>query len=243
MLEWGTLADVAINPLVNKLEGVTPQVALGICGLTGMTAYLGLLKVGRLEEKKAGSTVVVSGAAGATGYVVGQIAKLKGYRVIGIAGSDDKTAWLKNDLQFDEVINYKTQDVSETLRVLCPNGIDLYFDNVGGSMFDAVIQQLNRFGVIVHCGAISTYNATEVLTGPRVEWLIITKSLRLQGFIVTDMLADWPAAAQVMIKWAAEGKIYNRISESPANGNVEVIAESFIRMLQGDNTGKSVVVL
>jgi len=241
--QWATISDVKPSPMFQKLrEGVTPHMALSVFGLTGLTAYIGLLTVGKLEEKKQGSTVLVTGAAGATGSVVGQIAKVKGYRVVGVAGSEDKVNWLKDDLKFDQVINYKTQDVPSALKEACPDGIDLYFDNVGGAIFDAALPLMNRFGVVVNCGAISTYNATEPPTGPRVEWLLITKSLRMQGFIVSDFLSDFPGAIQDMVGWVKEGKLEGRVTEFDGkNVGVEKIPESFIEMMAGKNIGKSVV--
>lgn len=226
-----------------QLQGISPQEALSVFGLTGLTAHVGLLKIGRLEEKETTSTVFVTGAAGATGNVVGQIAKLKGYRVVGVAGSDDKTEWLKNELHFDEVINYKTENMEEAIAAKCPNGIDVFFDNVGGEIFDVAIRKMNRYGVIINCGAISTYNATERLTGPRVEWLMITKSLRMQGFIVTDAFAEFGNALKDLTGWVKEGKIVTKVTEydGSESSGVEKIPETFIQMMSGSNTGKSVV--
>jgi len=243
-LEWSNICDITPSNqggMVRKLsDQETGESALSITGLTGLTAYMGLLRVGRLEEKKEGSTVLVSGAAGATGNVVGQIAKLKGYRVVGIAGSDEKNAWLK-ELGFDETINYKTEDVGEALKEKCPDGVDLYFDNVGGKIFDQTIPRMNRFGVVVNCGAISTYNATEALQGPRVEWHLISKSLRFQGFILFDMASELPDAAKQMATWTAEGKLQAKATIFDASSSLDELPEAFIRMMAGGNTGKSIV--
>merc|ERR1712137_28377 len=241
-LDWATLCDAKPKEaMFRKLsDQEDAESALSVCGLTGLTAYMGLLRIGRLEEKKEGSTVLVSGAAGATGNVVGQIAKLKGYRVVGIAGSDEKIAWLK-ELGFDEGINYKSENVADALKQKCPNGIDLYFDNVGGEIFDQVIAQMNRFGVIINCGAIATYNATEPLKGPRVEWHMISKSLRMQGFILFDMASELPEAAKQMAAWVVEGKLKGKSTVYDATSSLDGVADAFIEMMSGGNTGKSLV--
>jgi len=243
-IDWATVVDVGPTNLHKVPAGVDAETALSIIGITGLTAYFGLFDVGRLEEKPVGSTVLVSGAAGATGNVVGQIAKLKGYRVVGIAGSDEKTAWLKDELGFDEVINYKTAgNLFEAIKAACPKGIDVYFDNVGGETFDYALQLLNRFGVVINCGAISTYNAVEPPVGPRPEWLIISKSLRLQGFIVLDYGSKIGEASKHLLQWLAEGKLKQKVSLYEAQGDVFGVAIAFIKMLSGDNIGKSVVKL
>lgn len=241
-LQWATLTDTKPSVMFSKLrDGVPPQMALSVFGLTGLTAHIGLLEVGRLEEKEKGKTVLVTGAAGATGNVVGQIAKLKGYKVVGVCGSEEKVKWLRDDLGFDEVINYKTQDIKEALANACSNGIDVYFDNVGGNIFDTALLLMNRFGVIINCGAISTYNAKETLTGPRVEWLLITKSLRMQGFIVSDYISKFGNAIGDLSKWVQEGKIKGKVTEFDGTEGVEKIPETFIKMMKGSNIGKSIV--
>ena len=221
---------------------VAPETAMSVLGLTGLTAYVGTLEIGKLETLKAGSTVLVSGAAGATGNVVGQIAKLKGYRVVGIAGSEDKVAWLRDDLKFDEVINYRSvPDLAAAIQAACPNGIDFYFDNVGGETFDIAINLMNRFGIIVNCGAISTYNATERLTGPRVEWHMISKSLRMQGFIVSDCASSFPQAFKEMTGWLLEGKLQQKVTIFEGDSGILSVPKGFIKMMSGDNIGKSLV--
>ncbi|HSN09736.1 MAG TPA: NADP-dependent oxidoreductase [Hanamia sp.] len=155
---------------------------LGILGMPGLTAYFGLLHIGK---PKSGETVVISGAAGAVGIVVGQIAKLKGCRVVGIAGSDEKIKMLKDEFGFDEVINYKTtSDMKKAIKETCPDGVDIYFDNVGGPISDAVIANINFHARIVLCGQISLYNAAEVPMGPRLQPMLLTRSVLMQGFIV-----------------------------------------------------------
>ena len=256
-MQWATVADLKPMQKVSfnywnywcfmKLMmlwiqiNVDPSQALSLFGLTGLTAYIGLLSVGKLDEKEKGSTVLVSGAAGATGNVVGQIAKLKGYRVVGIAGTEEKLKWIKDDLKFDEVINYKTENIVDALNEKCPNGIDVYFDNVGGEIFDAALNKMNRFGVIINCGAISTYNAKERPQGPRVEWAMITKSLRMQGFIVMNHVEEFAAATKDIAQWIKEGKLQGKVTEYDATSGVEAIPESFIKMMSGNNIGKSIV--
>jgi len=167
-------------------DEVDPTAALSVFGSTGMTAYFGLLDIG---EPKPGATVVVSGAAGATGSVVGQIAKIKGAgNVVGIAGSDEKCAWLVDELGFTAAINYKTEDVAKRLRALCPDGIDVYFDNVGGAILDACLAQLAMKGRVVCCGAISTYNDRQASPGLKNYFTLITKRARMEGFLILDYL-------------------------------------------------------
>lgn len=192
------------------LMTIDPNVAplsfhLGILGMPGLTAYCGLLFI---CDPKPGETVVVSGAAGAVGTIVGQIAKLKGCRVIGIAGSEDKVNFLKQALGFDEAINYKsTTNIQSALATACPNGIDVYFDNVGGEISDAAYTLLNNFARIAVCGQISLYNATSPPVGPRVEPILLkTKSL-MKGFIVSDYADRFGEAAAGLAGWLQEGKL------------------------------------
>ncbi|HEX5026709.1 MAG TPA: NADP-dependent oxidoreductase, partial [Agriterribacter sp.] len=159
-----------------------PSAYLGVLGMTGLTAYLGLTEIG---VPKAGETIVVSGAAGAVGSIAGQIARILGCRAVGIAGSDEKTALLKSTFGFDEAINYNTtSNMTEAIAEACPDGVDVYFDNVGGSISDGVRSNMNKFGRIIVCGSISTYNETSIPMGPRVETFLIRKSALMQGFIV-----------------------------------------------------------
>lgn len=207
---------------------------LGLLGMTGLTAYFGLLDI---CEPKEGETVVVSGAAGAVGMVVGQLAKIKGARVIGTAGSDEKVAYLK-ELGFDEAINYKTADVPAALAAAAPNGVDCYFDNVGGPITDAVYDLLNKHARIALCGQISTYNATEVPTGPRPEGKLLKTSSKLQGFIVSDYHSRWPEGSRQLAEWYAQGKL--QFEETVTEGFNQIPA-AFLGLFQGDNTGKAVV--
>ncbi|OWP64482.1 NADP-dependent oxidoreductase [Hymenobacter amundsenii] len=207
---------------------------LGLLGMTGLTAYFGLLDI---CDPKEGETVVVSGAAGAVGMVVGQLAKIKGARVIGTAGTDEKVAYLK-ELGFDEAINYKTADVPAALAAAAPNGVDCYFDNVGGPITDAVYDLLNKHARIAICGQISMYNATEVPMGPRPESKLLKTSTKLQGFIVSDYLSRWPEGVKQLGEWYGQGKL--QFEETVTDG-FEQIPAAFLGLFQGDNTGKAVV--
>jgi leukotriene B4 12-hydroxydehydrogenase/15-oxo-prostaglandin 13-reductase len=208
---------------------------LGLLGMPGLTAYFGLLDI---CQPQAGETVVVSGAAGAVGLVVGQLAKIKGCRVVGTAGSEEKVAHLRA-LGFDEAINYKTTpDLSQALAAAAPNGVDCYFDNVGGAITDAVYAQLNKHARIALCGQISTYNAIEAPVGPRPEWQLLKSSARLQGFIVSDYLSRWPEGVQQLTQWYAEGKLKG--AETLTEG-FDQIPAAFLGLFAGENTGKAVV--
>lgn len=223
------------------LRPVDPEVAplsyhLGILGMPGQTAYFGLLYIGQPKE---GETVVVSGAAGAVGTVVGQIAKLKGCRVVGIAGSVDKIDYLKNKLHFDEAINYKTTgDINRAVAQACPDGVDVYFDNVGGAISDAVLLSLNKFARIAICGQISFYNNTTPPTGLRVEPILLRNSALMKGFIVNDYASDFGTAARELASWLKEGKL--QYQETIKEG-FEHIPEAFLGLFSGENTGKLLV--
>ncbi|PRY15465.1 hypothetical protein CLV24_10286 [Pontibacter ummariensis] len=223
------------------LNQVNPQVAplsyhLGILGMPGLTAYFGLLRIGQPKE---GETVVVSGAAGAVGTVVGQIAKLKGCRVVGIAGSDEKIAYLKNELGFDEGINYKsTANLQEAVAQACPDGVDVYFDNVGGEISDAVLLSMNKFARIAICGQIAFYNNTHPATWLRVEPLLLRSSALMKGFIVGDYAAEFGTAARELADWVKEGKL--QYQETVKEG-FEKLPETFLGLFKGENTGKLLV--
>jgi NADPH-dependent curcumin reductase CurA len=203
---------------------------LGVLGMPGLTAYFGLLELGRPVE---GETVFVSGAAGAVGSVAGQIAKLKGCRVIGSAGSAAKAAWLE-ELGFDEVFDYNETDTKEALR----DGIDVYFDNVGGSTLEAALAALRLRGRIVACGAISQYNASSSPPGPRNLFLVVTKRLRMEGFIISDHYDHFPAFSADMSAWLRDGSV--RYRETVVEG-IENAPSAFIGLLEGENIGKMLV--
>lgn len=212
--------------------------SLGVLGMPGMTAYFGFLE---LCQPKPGETVVVSGAAGAVGSVVGQIAKIKQCRVVGIAGADDKIAYLKNELGFDAAFNYKTTtEYGAKLKELCPNGIDCYFDNVGGAITDAVFPLLNTFARVSICGQISQYNLKRPEPGPRLLPYILVKQARVEGFIVTRFMGRFREGIGQMATWLREGKL--KYQEHIVEG-FENTPKAFIGMLGGENTGKMLVKL
>ncbi|OAB38273.1 NADP-dependent oxidoreductase [Paenibacillus macquariensis subsp. defensor] len=237
MLGWQLYNTVNANTIRKIDESLAPVSAyLSVLGLTGLTAYFGLLDIG---QPKAGETVVVSGAAGAVGMLVGQIAKIKGTRVVGIAGSDEKCTYLKNELGFDEVINYKTTtNLDQALKEACPNGVDVYFDNVGGTISDAVMNVLNDYARIPLCGAISSYNSTDGDIGPRIlTKLIKTRSL-IKGFVLSDYTARHPEGLQELGQWLSEGKL--KYEETIVEGFDNAI-DAFLQLFQGTNLGKMLV--
>jgi NADPH-dependent curcumin reductase CurA len=213
-----------------------PTAALSVFGLTGMTAYFGLLDVGRVRE---GDTVVVSGAAGATGSIAGQIARIKGAaRVIGIAGTSEKCSWLVDELGFDAAINYKSDNVTAQLREACPDGIDLYWDNVGGELLDIALAQLALRGRVVLCGAISSYNDRGAIDGPKNYRNLIPRRGRMEGFIILDYAERWPDAQAELGKWVGEGKIKFR---THIVEGLERAPDALNLLFTGGNTGKVIV--
>ncbi len=231
--EYGAEPAKSLQKLNPALAPVS--LALGLLGMPGMTAYFGFLDI---CNPKPGETVVVSGAAGAVGSIVGQIAKIRECRVVGIAGGDDKIAYVK-ELGFDAAFNYKTTtDYSAKLKELCPKGIDCYFDNVGGSITDAVFPLLNTFARVSICGQISQYNLEKPEPGPRLLSYILVKQARVEGFIVTRFASRFPEGFGQMAKWLGEGKL--KYQEQIVEG-FENTPKAFIGMLQGENTGKMLV--
>jgi len=222
-----TKVDVRAAPLAKHM---------GVLGMPGLTAYFGLLDVGALKE---GETVVISGAAGAVGTVAGQIAKIMGCRVVGIAGGPDKCRFVVDELGFDACIDYRAEDVHKRLRELCPGRIDVYFDNVGGDILDAALANLNRNGRVVLCGAISQYNATEGVKGPKNYLSLLVNRGRMQGFIVFDFMARYPEAITRMAGWLEEGRLKGR--EDIAEGGLEAYCDVFARLFSGGNTGKLIL--
>ena len=204
--------------------------------MTGMTAYMGMTQIGK---PKAGETIVVSGAAGAVGSTVGQIGKILGCHVVGIAGTDEKVEILKSELGFDSAINYNTvKDMKKAVAEACPKGVDIYYDNVGGPISDAVHANINQFGRIINCGAISTYNATEIPMGPRVEGFLIKRSALMHGFIVGDFVDQFPEGAIQLGQWLKEGKL--TYEETVVEG-FDAIPQAFIDLFSGKNKGKMIV--
>ena len=210
-------------------------VFLSVLGMPGMTAYFGLLDVG---QPKAGETVVVSGAAGAVGQVVGQVAKLKGCRVVGIAGGPDKCAYIVDELGFDAAIDYKSEDVRKALKELCPERINVYFDNVGGAILEAALSRLARGARIVICGAVSHYNNPEGMRGPANYMALLVDRARMQGFVVFDYRDRYPEAAAEMWGWMREGKLKSR--EHVVEG-LQTFPETLLKLYKGENMGKLVI--
>jgi NADPH-dependent curcumin reductase CurA len=216
-------------------DGVTYEDALSVMGMTGLTAYYGVLEIGK---PKAGETVVVSGAAGAVGSLAGQIAKVQGARVVGLAGSSEKCDWVTNDLGFDACINYRAQDVPRVLRETCPEGIDVYFDNVGGQILNAALGQINDHARIVMCGAISGYDSSERAPGPANLVNVIPRRATLQGFIVLDHFDRAAESAAAMSGWMAEGKLTSKVDITDGLDNAP---GALMALFTGGNTGKSLV--
>jgi NADPH:quinone reductase len=223
---------------VQKIDATIapPSYYLGILGMPGLTAYFGLIHIGK---PKAGETLVVSGAAGAVGVVVGQIGKIMGCRVVGIAGSDEKVQLLKSKFGFDEAINYKTTtDLKGAIKAACPNGVDIYFDNVGGEISDAVIRNINFHARIPLCGQIALYNTTELPVGPRIQPWLLTRSVLMQGFIVGNFQSQFPEGISQLAAWVKEGKL--TFIETIEHG-FDKLPEALIGLFKGDNIGKMVV--
>jgi len=226
---------VAKGKALTKVDtGRAPlPVYLGTLGMPGMTAYFGLLEIGRPKE---GETVVVSGAAGAVGQVVGQIARIKGCRVVGIAGGPDKCEYLRS-LGFDAAIDYKHEDVSAALKRHCPKGVDVYFDNVGGEILDAVLAQLAMHARVVICGAISQYNEQKV-KGPSNYLSLLVNRASMTGMVVFDYASRYGEAAREMAGWMAAGQLKTR--EDIVEG-LETFPDTLLKLFKGENTGKLVL--
>jgi NADPH-dependent curcumin reductase len=222
------------------ISKVDPRLAplpvfLGTLGMPGLTAYFGLLEVGAL---KAGDTVVISGAAGAVGMPAGQIAKIKGARAVGIAGGPEKCSYVVKELGFDACIDYKSADVRAALRQHCPNGINVYFDNVGGAILDAALANLARGARVVICGAISQYNSTSGVKGPENYLSLLVNSARMEGFVVFNYAARYAEALGEMAGWRAAGKLKSR--EDVVDG-LQTFPETLLKLFSGQNFGKLVL--
>jgi NADPH-dependent curcumin reductase len=216
-------------------EGVPIPIAMSALGITGLTAYFGLLEIGRPE---AGETVVVSGAAGATGSVVGQIARLKGCRVVGIAGGPEKCRWLVDEGRFDAAIDYRREDVAARLGELCPGGIDVYFDNVGGEILDAALARLAFKGRVVLCGAIADYNRSELGPGPRNYLNLLLQRGRMEGFIILDFLERAGEAVAELSQWVEAGEIKVQVD---IQEGLENAPRTLRRLFTGANRGKQLL--
>jgi prostaglandin reductase 1 len=227
-------ANMAFYALPDNFEGLSPSLGVGILGAPGNTAYFGFLE---LCKPQPGETVVVTGAAGAVGSLVGQIAKIKGCKVIGFAGSDEKCKWLEDELKFDKAINYKVGNMAEALKKAAPGGVDCYFDNVGGELSSIIIHQMKLRGRISVCGSISGYSGNKIMV-PDPQKMFVFNQLKMEGFIVSRWDSQWMEGLTQMAKWVHEGKL--KYHETFTNG-FENMPKAFIEMLNGKNTGKAVV--
>ena len=222
------------------LHKVDPSLAplsyyLGVLGMPGMTGYFGLLKTG---APKAGETVVISGAAGAVGSLVGQIAKLKGCRVVGIAGGSEKCKFLVDELGFDAAIDYKNENVKKGLKQACPNGVDVFFDNVGGDILNDVLTQINLHARIVICGAISQYNTTTEVKGPSNYLSLLVNRARMEGIVVFDNIKEYPTAMKDIAGWIGSGDI--KVKDHIVEG-IETFPDTLMMLFKGENFGKLVL--
>lgn len=239
MLPWKETLVAKAEGLIKVDPNKAPLSAyLGILGMTGLTAYLGLTEIGK---PKKGETLIVSGAAGAVGSIVGQIGKILGLRVVGIAGTDEKVEMLKSKFGFDEGINYNTtENMTEAIAKACPEGVDVYFDNVGGEISEAVLFNINKFSRTVNCGAISVYNNTELPKSISVQPFLIKKSSSMQGFVIFDYVDKHPEGIKQLAEWLGQGKL--DYTETIVEG-FENIPQAFLDLFDGKNKGKMVVKL
>ena len=231
--EYATVDGSEVHPVDPKLAPLPRY--LGALGMTGWTAYFGLLRVG---QPQAGDTVLVSGAAGAVGSVVGQIATLKGCRTVGIAGGPEKCAYLTDELGFDAAIDYRAGNLTRQIRSACPDGVNVYFDNVGGETLDAALANLARGARVVVCGAISQYNATEGVYGPKNYLSLLVNRARMEGMVVFDYSKDYGNASREMAGWMMQGKL--RAEEDVYSG-IENFPDTFLRLFSGEKRGKLVL--
>jgi NADPH-dependent curcumin reductase CurA len=233
--EYAVLPGAMIGAQSKIPAGVPLTWPLGVLGVTGLTAYFGLLDLGR---PKAGETVVVSGAAGATGSVAGQIAKLEGARVIGIAGGPAKCAWLTKEAHFDAAIDYKNENVAERLAELCPKGVDVYFDNVGGEILEAVLDRIALRARVVLCGGISGYNEATPQPGPRNLMNLVVQRARMEGFIILDYYPRFAEATAKLSEWVRSGAI---VHQEDVQRGLENAPRTLLRLFTGANIGKQIL--
>ncbi|KAH8732653.1 hypothetical protein GQ44DRAFT_601642 [Phaeosphaeriaceae sp. PMI808] len=232
--EYAVLKEKFVEPL-DLPSGAVPTDALGVLGMTGLTAYFGILDVAQIKQ---GDFVVVSGAAGATGSVVGQIAKLKGAKVLGLAGEDSKVQWLKEELGFDEALNYKDKDFTKKFRAATKGLIDVYFDNVGGEILDLALSRAKPFARFVQCGAISEYNSKKP-QGLKNYMMLISMRIRMQGFVVFDYEHKYAEARKELAQWLSEGKLKRK--ETIVKGGISKAEEALVGLFEGKNIGKTMV--
>ena len=236
-LPWQQHCIAAETGLLKIDTSIAPaSYYLGILGMPGLTAYFGLMHIGK---PNAGETVVVSGAAGAVGLVVGQIAKIQGCHVVGIAGTDEKVKVLKEEFGFDEVINYKTcTDLKKAIADACPKAVDIYYDNVGGDTSDDVISNINFNARIVLCGQIALYNSTEIPMGPRIQPMLLTRSVLMQGFIISNYQSQFSEGSKQLATWVKEGKL--KYKETIVKG-FDKLPLALLGLFEGENIGKMIV--
>jgi NADPH-dependent curcumin reductase CurA len=236
-LQWKETQVAKANGLIKVDSNKAPLSAyLGVLGMTGLTAYLGLTEIGK---PKKGETLLVSGAAGAVGSIVGQIGKILGLRVVGIAGTDEKVKMLKSKFGFDQAINYNTiQNMNKAIAEACPEGVDVYFDNVGGEISEAVFFNINKFSRTVNCGAISVYNETELPKSISVQSFLIKKSSSMQGFVIFDYADKHTEGIKQLAEWLQQGKLH--YTETIVDG-FDNIPNAFIDLFKGKNVGKMIV--
>jgi NADPH-dependent curcumin reductase CurA len=233
--DYAVAGQAGLYPILPVPQGVPIETAMSVLGNTGMTAYFGLLEVGRARQ---GESVVVSAAAGATGSVVGQIGRIQGCRVIGIAGGEAKCRYLTQELGFDAAIDYKSENVVTRLRRECPQGIDVYFDNVGGRMLEAALANLGLHGRIVLCGAISGYNDPVPPPTPRNYLKLLVQRGRMEGFVIIDYLPRAAEAIEAMTRWMREGKLKDQVD---VQHGLENAPAALARLFRGENRGKQLV--
>jgi NADPH-dependent curcumin reductase len=232
------LSDGAGTYKITPADGQSPAAYLGVLGMTGMTAYFGLLDVGRLQS---GETVLVSGAAGAVGTTVGQIAKIKGAKVVGVAGGSKKCSMLVDELGFAAVVDYKQGDLRDRLRQHTPDFVDVFFDNVGGEILNQGLTRLARGARVVICGAVSQYNNADAATGPSNYMNLLVARASMTGFVVFDYAERYPEAVAEMSRWLADGRL--RSIEDTVRGDIDTFPSTLARLFTGENTGKLVLEL
>ncbi|WP_342388208.1 NADP-dependent oxidoreductase [Salinicoccus bachuensis] len=236
VLPWQRYITVTTDN-ISKIQNsdVPIHLYLSTLGMTGQTAYHGLLKIGQPKE---GETVVVSAASGAVGSAVGQIAKIKGARVVGIAGGEEKVNYLVETLGFDAGVDYKADDFADAFEAAVPDGVDVYFENVGGEVSDVVLPHLNTFARVPVCGTISSYNNREDDIGPRIQWILVKTQALMQGFIVGNYADDFEAAGKQLAEWVQEGRIHTEVT---VEDGFENLPSAFRNLFEGKNLGKQVV--